>query len=251
MAESKPGICYIPIDINPYLATEAIRRMQSIPRVRIPFTIIDDFEEHHGHVDSVIKERIRDYRQVNVFTMLGGTFSNLEGDEQYIVQKFKTWMDENDYLIEDAFIKDYEYSFETDTEVQVASMNPDYKMFLINACINKCVCAVSGDVSRPTQQVIARVANDLPSVLSAEEVRDEHERGRYTGLAGTVVTAYKTKQLNGAWATMRQEMLIAKRYDCARLEAFLRAHFEVLFNFSEMDPEKHKGRAMFLLKKRS
>ncbi len=250
VAEFRPHICYIPIDINPYLAREAVTHIRSKnPRVITPFTIIDDFEAHSRHVGAVIKQRISDYRQVNVFMMLGGTFSNLEGDEQDIVQKFKMWMDVNDYLVVDAFIKNDDYSYQDDTEVHVRTINGAYRKFLTNACINKLVCAVKGDVSRATQDLVAMVANDLSSVLSDGEVPQD-ERQRYTQLPGTVVTAYTTN-LDGAWAEMRKEMLIAKRYNNEELEKFMRNHFEVLYHFTRFKDGTNKGRAMFLLKKRS
>lgn len=247
----KPNICYIPIDINPYLAREAATyiRLQNA-QVRTPFCIIDDFEEHDKHVDEVIKQRIAGYRQVNVFMMLGGTFSNLEGDEQCIVGKFGKWMGENDYLIVDALIKSDDYVFQNDAEVQVPTINEDYKRFLINACINKCLCAVGGEVSRATQGVVGRMTNDLPDVLVAEEVFQNEGRGRYTQLPGTVVTAYRMR-LGSAWARMRKEMLIAKRYKHEELEEFFGGHFNVLYKMSEVNPKTRKGRAMFLLKKKA
>lgn len=243
-----PRISYIPIDINPHLAFEASNHInEKNPHLRIPFAIIDDFESNYTYVGDIIQRKFNKFRQVNLFVMLGGTFSNLEGKESDIVQKLISWMDSNDYLIIDTFIKKDNYSFKKDKNLHVNNLPASYKDLMTNACIKKYLALSTGKTQNAEFKFIKEITADLSKYLSEKEEKAQ-TKTNYTELSNTSVATYNLK-LTGDKKV--KEILIAKRYKYEEIENFLKSKFKLLHCFNGLlATTDNKSRGLFLLQKK-
>lgn len=230
-------INYVPIDINPYLAfraTEYVKRKS--PDIRIPFAIIEDFEENSKFVSDILQTKLHEINQACLFLMLGGTFSNLEGDEENVISKIESWMSKKDFLIIDAFIKESSYNFENDNLRQVVNLPQSYKEFIINSIEKRHLIDDS--------QLMEQIKNDLETYLIASET---DKRKQYTNIDNTSVVTYKLTTKNN-----QQDILVAKRYDFEKIKSFLTDNFKLLHSFNGLkDGSINKSdRGIFLLQKK-
>jgi len=230
-------ISYIPIDINPYLAfraTEYVKRKS--PDIRIPFAIIEDFEENSKFVSDILQTKFHDLNQSCLFLMLGGTFSNLEGDEENVISKIESWMSKKDFLIIDVFIKESDYTFANDKLRQVQNLPASYKDFIINSIEKRHLIA--------DNQLMENIKIDLQTYLVASET---NRRKQYTNIESTSVVTYKLKTESN-----EQDILIAKRYDFENIKYFLTENFNLLHSFNGLkDGSVDKSdRGIFLLQKK-
>lgn len=242
------NISYIPIDINPLLAFEASSHInKKNPKLRVPFAIIDDFEENYDYVADIIKKKFNEFNQVNLFLMLGGTFSNLAGIETDIVQKLMSWMDHNDFLIIDAFIKADLYSYSNDNSRHIKGGLPQtYKDLMINACIKRYFSTESS--SRDHEEDIKfykEINSDLSKFLIDRE-EDATSKLNFSEIDETSVVTYNFKK-----GDISKEILIAKRYKFERIRDFLEENFKLIHDFDSIsDTKLLDGRGLFLLQKK-
>jgi hypothetical protein len=235
-------INYVPIDINPYLAFEASRYIkQRNHKIRVPFAIVDDFETNADYVSEILKRKFHELNQSNLFVMLGGTFSNLEAQEKNIARNIHGWMGEKDYLIIDAFIKDDNYNFETDTKRHVKNLPKPYIDLITNAVIKRHL--LSGNENT----FIDNVKNDLAAFLKGSEVANKKP---YTNIDKTSVVSYKLRFDKDK--DFKVDILIAKRYNFDKLRAFLGDNFKLIHSLNGLeDGSVNKSdRGVFLLQKK-
>ncbi|PUB90997.1 MAG: hypothetical protein DBP01_04610, partial [gamma proteobacterium symbiont of Ctena orbiculata] len=137
-------ISYIPIDINPVLASMAATEVSSDKLIRIPFIIVDDFEANHSLIRDVIDKNSHKIGHRNLFVMLGVTFSNIEDTESRFFLKIKDWMGKDDYFLLDVNIykddgrTDQDFAQELEEELlNEKSDTPDYSSLLAYTIANK------------------------------------------------------------------------------------------------------------------
>lgn len=173
--------------------------------------------------------------------MLGGTFSNLEGQEKNIARNIDNWMGEKDYLIIDAFIKVNEYDFELDTKRHVANLPKPYKDLIANAVIKRHLL-LSDDLD-----FIDSVGKDLALFLKGSEVINKKP---YTNIDKTSVVTYKLRF--DKTKDYQHDILIAKRYSFDELLKFLESNFKLIHSFNGLkDGSINKSdRGVFLLQKK-
>jgi hypothetical protein len=239
-------VAYIPIDINPHLAFEASNFINDKnPKLRVPFAIIDDFEENYLYVGDIIKRKFNEYNQKNLFLMLGGTFSNLEGIESEINKKLNIWMDNNDYLLIDAFIKADSYSFANDKDRQVKGLSPSYSDLMTNACIKKYLSSSFAGNIKDDLKFYKEIKTDLTKYLTSKE-EDVSSKAKYTEIDNTAVYTYNFNINNST-----QEILIAKRYKFEKIKKFLADNFKLIYSFDGLKGSTElTSRGLFLLQKK-
>lgn len=96
--------CYIPIDLNVFLAIESMKSIKNY----VPFAIIDDFETSlcYDKLSPFLESNKLCIGINNMFSMLGVTFSNLSMNCDTFFYNMKSIMkDEKDYLLLDVIIK--------------------------------------------------------------------------------------------------------------------------------------------------
>jgi hypothetical protein len=235
------SISYVPIDINPYMAYKASEyiKHKSI-NIRVPFAIIDDFEDSSNYVAKILKTKFHDIGQTSLFLMLGGTFSNLEGDEETVIAKIKSWMGKSDYFIIDAFIKPKNYVFENDKKRQVSELakNETYKNFILNSIEKRHLIK--------EKNKLVKVKKDLANYLKGET---QSEKNIYTKIGNTSVVSYVLNLDNNK----AQDIFIVKRYDFTEITKFLTKHFIILDSFNGLNSETElnkSDRGIFLLQKK-
>lgn len=239
---------YIPIDINPYYAYKASKYVKKkSPSIKIPFVIIDDFEENSEYVTDLLKNKFHDLKQSCLFLMIGGTFSNLEGDEENVIVKIKSWMDENSYLIVDVFIKPNDYTFANDDERQVEKLMKSefYNNFIINSIEKRHIIE--------DEDYLKNVKANLSTFLIGNE---KPKANAYTNIKSTSVVTYDLRLKNDEF----QEIFVVKRYDFNDIHNFLEKHFTVLEKFDGLNEGKQttlkngklykSERGIFLLQKK-
>ena len=248
-----PIISYIPIDINPYLAFEAMELINKRPKLRTPFAIIDDFEDNSEYIGDIINEKIHSIKQSNFFMMLGGTFCNLSGTENSIFEKFEYWMEEGDYFLLDAFIISDDYDFKVDIERQPATMPDTYKNFIINSLMKKYAYCLSNGLK--AENSYDNLLKDLKDNFS-KYIKVDTEGASYTktNLDSTHIATYqftKNKIKNA-------EVLVAKRYKYEELKEYISVNdtFDLVdchngFDDDILGEEQQtmKSRGLFLFKK--
>jgi predicted nucleotide-binding protein len=230
-------INYVPIDINPYLAFRACEYVKKkSPEIRIPFAIIEDFEENSQFVSEILKTKFHDLNQSCLFLMLGGTFSNLEGDEENLISKIESWMSKDDFLIIDAFIKENGYNFMDDDKRQVANLPKSYNEFIVNSIEKRHLIT--------NEKSLKAVKSDLSKFLFATETT---ENKLHSVIPNTSEIAYEL-QID----TVKQEIFIAKIYDFENIKTFLTENFKLIHSFNGLeDGSKNKSdRGIFLLQKK-
>lgn len=235
---------YVPIDINSSLAYKTSEMLDNeFPDLTIPFIIVDDFEVHYKNIKRIISTEF-DYRyNTNFYMMLGGTFANLEGTEDKIIRKIKTWMNRNDFFLLDTFVKKDDYKFKDDNDRQPKELPDSYIALFRNAIVRHLVHGSQKGLNDASLQSLSEFKN----AITAEE--DEVYKNIYTNINGTSVVTYKYQLSEDTRAKI---FLVAKRYKFDELKVFLEEHFEIVDSFNGLDehPEKLTTRAIFLLKKR-
>ena len=218
IAETNASICYVPIDINPILVYYASKNIDKT--IRLPFSIVDDFEEEVKHIQEIIDGKKFEIGERNLFIMLGVTFSNLEGKESFIFNKIKKWLNNGDYFLMDASInKDDDY-----VNLEKAITDDNYKSLLYNSLIKK----EKIDFETP----IAEIDFELDLI-------NDPERKKYTEIESTKVYSY---HYNG------NKLLVSKRYQYDDIEKKINKNFK-LVNSKIVNSQSNRDKAFFLFKK--
>nr|VFK56710.1 MAG: hypothetical protein BECKTUN1418D_GA0071000_10522 [Candidatus Kentron sp. TUN] len=251
-------ISYVPIDINPTLASMAATEVSSDGLVRVPFLVADDFESNHRRIKDVIDGNAHELGHRNLFVMLGGTFSNLDETESRFFLKMKDWMGKDDYFLLDVNIYDKDASKSQNfvKEMEKALLYerddaPDYSSFLAYAIVNKHprlyrhtvgTACEDNEQCRKVQRVEDEEILSLSELLDIKEIPIEDAR-QYSHVEETKVLVCRIKDNERA-----PDLLILRRYCFDAIKKELEKHFEVeAFNgIKDYNEEVH--RASFLLK---
>lgn len=245
IAKHNDAICYVPVDINSIMAFNASVNISKIP-LRVPFAIIDDFEEHTGHISKIIDGKIHEIGENNLFSMLGVTFSNLENTEENLINKLKKWMGKNDILLIDALIKNGDTCEEVSenlrkTLFENASNRPDYKSLIINGVLKKYLNGKHSIQLEPLH--ISDIRDNVSNYFEIREIARDRS-ANYTRVDETMLLECVFK-FKGNLA----QILIAKRYDFDRLLKKLKEHFSVLDSIDGTKETVSINRGLFLLRK--
>lgn len=230
-------ICYVPIDINPYMAYIAMNEISSIP-TRVPFVIIDDFEKNIDHIGNIIENKTHIIGQNNLFSLLGVTFSNLENTEDNIFLKIRNWMGTGDYLLLDALIQNGENTVINELTSLLLSddfSKPQYKKLIINSIKKKYREDGFFDL---TYDDINNISNRAFEYIQISEMETQ-KLGNYTNVENTRVLDCYLKYNN-----KKHTLLVAKRYDYKRLLKKIKQYFIVVHS----DKNRVTNRGLFLLK---
>jgi hypothetical protein len=134
MIPYKGSIKYIPVDINPYLAVQALHRgVRSIINVNETYAIVDDFESEISQLRDFIKNQIVRTEEESLYTLLGGTFCNIDNQHSFLVN-WSEIIDSNDKLLIDAYVRNpketdvskWKELFDNDTKVN-EKLDEDFK----------------------------------------------------------------------------------------------------------------------------
>lgn len=212
------SICYIPVDINPMMVSIASENIDQT--ARMPFAIIDDFEDNDGHIKKIIDGKINEVGENNFFMMLGVTFSNLEGIEPDFFNKVNSWMDANDYFLIDASL----LSDGDEDSLRKAVHEEKYKKLLYNSLIKRKIINESIPIS------------DID--FEVEEINDHRVLQLYTEVPNTKV--YSAKYRN-------EIILISKRYDINELEREISDSFDLVLK-EAVESQSGRKKAFFLFK---
>jgi len=206
------SISYIPIDINPMMVHFASQNID--PTIRIPFAIIDDFEENVDHIENIINEKMIKIRKNNFFMMLGVTFSNLEGTEVLFFNKVKKWMGPNDY-----FLIDLSLNSENDKEkLRVTFEDDNYKKLLYNSLIKRKLINTDTLIDKDG--------------FTPKPIKKNNLKQQYTDLESTTVYSCKYKDTT---------LLISKRYNVEDIASLIGTHFKLIeLEDSEEESKKEK-----------
>ncbi len=211
-------ICYIPIDINPMMAFYASKNID--PTTRMPFAIIDDFEEEVDHIKNIINGRINEIGENNFFMMLGVTFSNLEGIELDFFNKVNAWMDPNDY-----FLIDVSLNNDNDlVSMKDAVKDDHYKKLLYNSLIK------SGRINAH------KLIDDIDFVT--ENIENTTIKSSYTDVDNTEVYCYKYDD---------EILLISKRYNFDDIKKEIGDSFNLILS-EPVESQSRREKAFFLFK---
>lgn len=246
--KKNPLISYIPVDINPYLAFEAMELINERPKLRTPFAIIDDFEKNWEYIGEIINEKFHAIKQVNLFMILGGTFCNLSGSENEIFEKFEAWMKKGDYLLLDVFIINGKYEFENDTYRQPATMPDFYKSFIINSVVKKYSTRIISNTDAGNN-IIKYLNMEFNKIINVVDDKNNDEK---TVLDSTHIATYSFMK--------DDEVLVAKRYNFDELYTYIdeQNDFEIVESHNgftddnigtNIESETNKSRGLFLIKK--
>lgn len=127
----KQIIKYIPIDINYYLAVSAAESLdRAYADVRIPFCIIGDFEDGMGSIAETIRNHSSPGR---LFMMLGGTFGNLEKQENSFLRGLSDCLDREDKALLDIFIARDNYNIKRDPLLPLSAQPASVRKFIAGA----------------------------------------------------------------------------------------------------------------------
>jgi len=261
ISRKKNKISYIPIDINPYLAFEAMERLSKITKLRTPFTIVDDFENGYEYIKNIIAEKFHQLNQRNLFMVLGGTFCNLSANEDEILDKFEIWMRKGDLLLLDVFLVNENYKFEDDVSRQPESLEDIYKDLLINSIAKKHLEKVkkkykNGDVFELLKENFAHHINVDTGNTDCSKI----DITKISKLEKTNIASYYFSEDVTDSNKERQELLVAKRYDFEELKEYLEqdSRFSIIESTNgfidddigtEIENETNKSRGLFLIEK--
>lgn len=114
-------ISYVPIEINPFLAIQALNRtIRSIINLNDSYAIIDDFESQTSQLKEFITSTIVKTEKKSLFLLLGGTFCNLDNQHGFLTN-WSQIIGINDYFLFDVFTKREDYEDDFDKEQRVKS----------------------------------------------------------------------------------------------------------------------------------
>lgn len=217
IAETNVSISYVPIDINPILIYYASKNIDKT--IRLPFSIVDDFEIEVGHIQKIIDGKKDDIGEKNLFIMLGVTFSNLEGTESTIINKIKKWMSNGDYFLMDVSINKDDDS----DNLKKALKDEKYKNLLYNSLLKKEII----EYSTPIENIDFTVS-----------LIDNSQRNKYTDIESTKVYSYKYNE---------EKVLISKRYDFDDIKQKIETNFN-LINSKPVNSQNNRDKAFYLFK---
>lgn len=252
-------ICYVPVDINPVLASMAATEVSADKLIRAPFLIVDDFESKHSMIRDVINGKAHEIGHRNLFVMLGVTFSNLEDAESLFFLKMKDWMKKGDYFLLDVNIfpekkprgakgRAEELS---DELLHEGNDEPDWLSFLAYAIVNKhpqnyrynaAVPFGSNDQCKEVVRVDKNQLVSLKDLIMIEEISKE-ETMQYSHVKETKVLVGRLKDNNET-----SDLFILRRYSYDAIYDALCWHFDVKGMNGIEDYDKNVHRALFLLK---
>ncbi|MCH8034204.1 MAG: L-histidine N(alpha)-methyltransferase [Bacteroidetes bacterium] len=222
------AICYVPVDINPlmiYYASQIISKS-----IRMPFGIVSDFEEDMSHIKNIINGRKFEIGENNFFTMLGVTFSNLEGQEVDFFNEISELMDQNDYFLLDVslYCKDDLDKLKGDIE------DDNYKALLRNSLL--------------VRELIPSIECIDDTKFEFKEIEDPTEISSYTDIDNTKVYCCEYKN---------EVLLISKRYNFDDIKKEIGDVFDLIplkpVKGESVPPERVKSesgreKALFLFK---
>lgn len=248
-------ICYVPIDINPMLAFKAIETISSDGLIRVPFAIIDDFEEHHQHIKEIITNKSHVIGKRNLFVMLGVTFSNLDGDESKFFLKMQDWMGPEDYFLLDVTIKEEPIEIDETTKAEKLQgklfsddpNHPNYKNLLINAIIQKHLNKGYGniDIAGFDKEFIDQLLTNFDKHVKVVPI----PKGKIKKYSIINHTSVMVCQFNRAG---NPEVLILKEYNYDELRKELEKYFAIENDINgTADYDKGVNRGLFLLHRKT
>lgn len=132
VAALNPRPRYVPIDINPHLAMEALKNCHSRSA---PAAIVDDFETHMEAVIDLVRRHFNDPHDTALFMMLGGTFSNLDDPMRFLVSARLLFDDAGDRFLLDVFERESAYTIAAD--VSARTKQDGLGALLVTAIHNK------------------------------------------------------------------------------------------------------------------
>lgn len=236
------NVSYIPVDINHIMIYYASKRMLSLPS-KVPFAIVDDFETNFDTIKSIIKSRTHEIGDHNLFSMIGVTFSNLEGNEDNFLIKIKKWMGKNDLFILDALIKNIGYINYKEIYTKILFNNedkyPNYQKLLLNCVFKKHYKDnINSDIKLNNKDIEIISAN--PSNYFEIIEVNGNEKLNYTKLEDTIIIECIFK-----YDGKSSSIFIAKKYEFKSLKRKLEELFEIVY--SDSTKELKSNRALFLL----
>ena len=223
-----PDTYYIPIDLNVSLAIRSAKSVASIKGCHVPFAVIDDFEESgfYANFETLIETRKNETGKLNLFSLLGVTFSNLSMTCSEFFENIQWLMkDSEDFLLLDAII--YENEDDEQLTKKVKLQLKKYEDLLRNSIRKKKL------PNLPKTKLNKKVSlNDFLEFEIVNNKSDEYANHVSIPETKLVFVKYKGNIL-----------LIAKFYRFDKLEDYISNRFEICRK------ETIQNRGIFLLKK--
>ena len=123
---------WVPVDISHGLLNLSVQKLKK--EVAIPLGIVGDCEDGMRFVFEHIRPNSTDGdavpRQPLVVTMLGGTFTNLDGTEQNFLNNLRGRLLSGDYFLFDASMKGADWSLGADSRSHAADYSPAFRSFV-------------------------------------------------------------------------------------------------------------------------
>ena len=123
---------WVPVDISHGLLNLSVQKLKK--EVAIPLGIVGDCEDGMRFVFEHIRPNSTDGdavpRQPLVVTMLGGTFTNLDGTEQNFLNNLRGRLLSGDYFLFDASVKGADWSLGADSRSNTADYSPAFRSFV-------------------------------------------------------------------------------------------------------------------------
>lgn len=247
------SISYIPVDINPDMAYQAIENIKQVP---IPYAVIDDFEldqeQKDDHIKKIIKEKLHLYDKSTLYMMLGVTFSNFEATEQDTLGRMMNWIGDKDYLMLDVNIN---YSDESKLVKNIEYMifdpenNGCYTDLLINAIAKKHLkrSFKENKYSWLVEKDLVDIRNNMRKYIKVKAIDNKTE---YTDLEHTKVIT-----VNFKFKEDESTLLVVKSYDFEELASKIETYFLIKNSLNGLSDNGgiSKGgvpRGLFLLKQK-
>lgn len=194
---------YIPVDINVHLLRESAAYVsEKRPQTIIPLGVHADLESDFTHLATVISEQSRPSR---AFIMLGGTFSNLQDESEFLTGLYDL-MESDDVFVLDAFLRgqDYDESNGEPLANLARNLSAHEKRFLSHG--------ITGRIGEELEEL----AMQVDSYVEAVKVNNSRHW----------VTEFL---LRATWKGEQRTMLHVRRYAFEQLITWLRSlGFEIL-----------------------
>jgi hypothetical protein len=222
MIPFKGPIKYIPVEINPYLAVQALHRgVRSIINLHSTYALIDDFEEQTSQIHDFIKNKIVRTEEESLYLLLGGTFCNLDNQFSFLANWSKI-IDSNDHFILDAFTVREDYRPDLDLQNRIKN---DYTKPLINNAIeHKYHTTEIFKNSTKVQNYIKLNWHERQNQLYSEFVDIEQK----VTTNGNYLFIYRFK-LEGDYITTNVSTLFkVKRHNLVKLKEKIGKHFDII-----------------------